>query len=1192
MKNILYIIFLFEFILGQNIQINEIVSSNGIMLYDEDGDTPDWIELYNIGDQEINLNGYGITDDPENLSKWIFPSIVIEPNNFLLIFASNKNRKEIVTQWDAVIDWGDSWHYWVGLSEPVNNWELPETDISFWNVGNSGFGFGDDDDNTTITQTISIYIKKEFTIDDPSIVNKLIFHLDYDDGYVAYLNGIEFSRRNLGPAGSPVYYNTTTTGLHEAEIYSGGSPETVEIDLALFPLQENTNTLAIEVHNYSFNSSDLTCIPFLTLGYNTELQNISGPDPLLNLPSVHLHSNFKLNSTGETLVISDLNEVILDSISFDSIKTNMSFGRNLEGSSWVLFPNPTPGSSNSTPSYAGVLAPIEFSMASGFINEPQITVELSTPDESAEIYFTTDGTTPSMDDFNYEYSIPLTNTTVIRARAFLNDWLPSETETKTYIFGENEPIGVPVIFLSTDPINFFGEDSGIYVMGSNASPDFPHFGANFWEDWERPLHFEIMEQDGSSYSTNAGVKIFGGWSRGFPQKSLSIYSRNYFGPSEFNYNFFPDHITNSFESFVLRNSGNDWTHTMFRDGFTTSLTHGLGIDHQEYRPTITYLNGEYWGIHNIREKVSEHFLASHYSLNTENINLLGSEPGQETYIVHGTDTDYLNLLDYISNNDINDLLVQNALENWIDIESYMKYQAFQILIDNRDWPGNNIKFWRDNRIGGKWRWILYDTDFGFGIWDPWSFTFNTLDFALEPNGPDWPNPPWSTYLFRKLIENNNFKYIFINTYCDLLNTTFEPENLLNHLDSITNNIINLIPLHQERWNIQWGGGCCWGAGSALNFEDNINVIQNFSINRQLYARNHIQDQFSLPNIALVKLYLEPEGSGSIQLNSLNINEDGWSGYYFPNIPINATAVPNNGFIFSGWSEFPDSSSSLTMSVTDPFILTAIFEPTNLSEGSIIINEINYNSSDDHDSGDWIELFNPGESELDLSNWVFKDENNDHNYIIPNETILNSEAYLIISNDLLKFQEFYSTDIPIFGPFEFGLSGGGDEVRIFNNIGELIDSVQYDDNEPWPTEPDGDGPTLELLNPNMDNSTSQSWASSNYYGTPGQQNSTYQYLDIDKQLYLPNEFHFYPSYPNPFNPSTTITFDIPKITNEQETQINVYNLRGQKIKTILNNRLRSGKHEMQWHPTHISSGVYFLQLKIGEKTLNQKITYLK
>ena len=173
-----------------------------------------------------------------------------------------------------------------------------------------------------------------------------------------------------------------------------------------------------------------------------------------------------------------------------------------------------------------------------------------------------------------------------------------------------------------------------------------------------------------------------------------------------------------------------------------------------------------------------------------------------------------------------------------------------------------------------------------------------------------------------------------------------------------------------------------------------------------------------------------------------------------------------------------------------------------------------------------------------------------------------------------------------------MSGGGDEVRIFNNIGELIDSVQYDDNEPWPTEPDGDGPTLELLNPNMDNSTSQSWASSNYYGTPGQQNSTYQYLDIDKQLYLPNEIHFYPSYPNPFNPSTTITFDIPKITNEQETQINVYNLRGQKIKTILNNRLRSGKHEMQWHPTHISSGVYFLQLKIGEKTLNQKITYLK
>ena len=1190
----LLILFLFEFVLGQTIQINEIVSTNGTVLYDEDGDTPDWFELYNTSGQEINLNGYGITDDPSDLSMWVFPSIVLEPNGFLVIFASDKNRKDLVAEWDAVINWGDSWSYWPGTSAPISNWDDPGTDISNWSTGPSGFGYGDSDDNTELSQIISVFARKTFQIDDPTMITKALFHIDYDDGYIAYLNGEEFSRRNMGEPNTQVYYNETTTGLHEAEIYSGGFPEEILIDLNEFPIVSGDNTLAVEVHNYNTSSSDLSCIPFLTLGYNSEIDNATEPHQLMVLPSSYLHTNFKLSSNGDDLILSDHDENVIDSIFTGTLETDMSFGRYFESSSWVLFAEPTPGSTNSTSSYAGALSTIEFSMASGFYNQGQISVELSSPDESATIYFTTDGTTPTMDDFNYGYSIPLTSTTVIRARAFLNGWLPSETESKTYIFGEDEPIGVPIIFLSTDPTNFFDEDSGIYAMGSSASPDFPHFGANFWEDWERPLHFEIMEQDGSSYSANAGVKIFGGWSRGFPQKSLSIYSRNYLGPSEFNYNFFPDHIAHSYESFVLRNSGNDWTHTMLRDGFITSLTKGLGIEHQEYRPAVIYLNGEYWGIQNIREKISEHFLASHNSVNTENIDLLGSEPGQETYIVHGTDTDYMNLLDYISNNDMNAPLVQNALENWIDIESYMKYQAFQIFIDNRDWPGNNIKYWRDHRIGGKWRWILYDTDFGFGIWDPWAFTINTLDFALEPNGPDWPNPPWSTYMFRKLMENDNFKYVFINTYCDLLNTIFKSDNLLNHLDSITNNIINLLPVHQERWNIQWGGGCCWGEGSALNFEDNISVIQDFSSYRQSYARNHIRNQFSLPNIGLVNLHIVPEGSGSIQLNSLNINEDGWSGYYFPDIPISATAVPNNGFIFSGWSEFPDSTSSLTMSITNPFILTAIFEPTELLPGTIVINEINYNSSDDYNSDDWVELINPGEIEIDISDWILKDDDNSHGYTIPDETVIQPNNYLVLAKDMDLFSSSYPDINNVIGPFDFSLSGGGDQVRIFDNAGVLIDSVQYDDGDPWPVEPDGNGPTLELINPTLDNLLSESWAASTDNGTPGAQNSTYDNLSSDLKSIVPEKIHLYPAYPNPFNPTTTISFDIPNTLagTMNALSLHVFNIKGQRVETLINETIKPGKHNTQWHPKNISSGVYFLQFKYGEEVITQKITLMK
>lgn len=1189
MKKVLYIIFLFEFVLGQTIQINEIVSTNGTVLYDEDGDTPDWFELYNTSDQEINLNGYRVTDDPSDLSMWVFPSIVLEPNGFLVIFASDKNRKDLVAEWDAVINWGDSWSYWPGTSAPILNWDDPGTDISNWSTGPSGFGYGDNDDNTNLGQIISVFARKTFQIDDPTMITKALFHIDYDDGYIAYLNGEEFSRRNMGAPNTQVYYNETTTGLHEAEIYSGGFPEEISIDLNEFPIVSGDNTLAVEVHNYNTSSSDLSCIPFLTLGYNSEIDNATEPHQLMVLPSSYLHTNFKLSSNGDDLILSDQDENVIDSIFTGTLETDMSFGRYFESSSWVLFAEPTPGSTNSTSSYAGALSPIEFSMASGFYNQAQISVELSTPDESAEIYFTTDGTTPTMDDFNYGYSIPLTSTTVIRSRAFLNGWLPSETESKTYIFGEDEAEGLPVVFLSTDPSTFFDEDTGMYVMGPNASWDFPYFGANFWEDWERSIHFEILETDGSGYAANAGVKIFGGWSRAFPQKSLSIFSRSYYGPSTFDYDLFPDSGIESYEAFILRNSGNDWESTMLRDGFITSLTNDLNIDHQQYRPAVLYLNGEFWGIQNIREKVNEHFLASHHLINAENIDLLDIQGVNEENIVHGTNIDYVNLLDYLDNQDMGDPIVQNALENWIDVESYMSYQAFQIFIDNRDWPGNNIKFWRDHRVGGKWRWILYDTDFGFSIWESNAYTYNTLSFALNPNGPGWPNPPWSTFLFRRMMDNDHFKNSFINIYCDLLNTVFQPNYLISHLDSIANNIEDIVPVHRARWynNGNW-------PNSTVNWQNRINTIANFSINRRSYVINHVKNEFDLPNIAQTSLNIIPEGTGSIQFNTLKIIESGWNGYYFPTIPIEARAIPNEGFQFSSWLEFPDSNATIHVQVTDPFTLTAVFIPTNLSSGTTVINEINYNSSDDYNSDDWVELINPGETEIDISDWILKDDDNSHGYTIPDETVILPNNYLVLAKDMDLFSSSYPDINNVIGPFDFSLSGGGDQVRIFDNDGVLIDSVQYDDIDPWPVEPDGNGPTLELINPTLDNLLSESWAASTDNGTPGAQNSTYDNLSSELKSIIPEKIHLYPPYPNPFNPTTTISFDIPNtvVGTMNASSLNIFNIKGHHVETLVNEIMKPGKHNIQWHPKNISSGVYFLQFKYGEEKITQKITFMK
>ena len=129
----------------------------------------------------------------------------------------------------------------------------------------------------------------------------------------------------------------------------------------------------------------------------------------------------------------------------------------------------------------------------------------------------------------------------------------------------------------------------MYAFGPNADWNFPYFGSNFWEDWERPIHFEILEIDGSGYAANAGAKIFGGWSRGFPQKSLSIFSRSHIGPSSFEYQLFPDSDIDNYEAFVIRNSGNDWESTVLRDGFTTSLAHDLDIGPQLFDVCVSIM---------------------------------------------------------------------------------------------------------------------------------------------------------------------------------------------------------------------------------------------------------------------------------------------------------------------------------------------------------------------------------------------------------------------------------------------------------------------------------------------------------------------------------------------------------------------------------------------------------------------------
>ncbi|MFA4923609.1 MAG: lamin tail domain-containing protein, partial [Ignavibacteriaceae bacterium] len=198
---ILFLIFSIPAYYSQSVVINEVMSSNALTLADEDGDFPDWIELYNTSAQSVSLANLSLSDDPKNLTKWNFPNTTILPQNFLIVYASGKDRKAGSMFWETIITKGDLWKYLVPASEPSSTWRFLGFDDAQWKSGASGFGFGDSDDATIVSQTNAIYIRKTFTVTDIGNIDTAFLHVDYDDAFVAYLNGMEIARANIGTKG-------------------------------------------------------------------------------------------------------------------------------------------------------------------------------------------------------------------------------------------------------------------------------------------------------------------------------------------------------------------------------------------------------------------------------------------------------------------------------------------------------------------------------------------------------------------------------------------------------------------------------------------------------------------------------------------------------------------------------------------------------------------------------------------------------------------------------------------------------------------------------------------------------------------------------------------------------------------------------------------------------------------------------
>ena len=260
-----------------------------------------------------------------------------------------------------------------------------------------------------------------------------------------------------------------------------------------------------------------------------------------------------------------------------------------------------------------------------------------------------------------------------------------------------------------------------------------------------------------------------------------------------------------------------------------------------------------------------------------------------------------------------------------------------------------------------------------------------------------------------------------------------------------------------------------------------------------------------------------------------------------------------------------------------------------------INEINYNSSDTFDPEDWVEIYNPTDSIFDMSNWYFRDQGqvgDDHIFTIPVGTLLEPNEYIILCRDTIDFISHFPNVDSYMGDLGFGLSGGGELIRLYNNDGILIDSLTYDDDDPWPPEPDGEGPTLELINPFSDNAIYSNWTASLGNGTPGSQNSNYL-GSIDNNSIV-EDYRLYQNYPNPFNPMTKIMYYIPK---RSEISLTIYDAIGREIRLLDKGNKDFGYHILEWdskdnYGNNVSAGIYLYQLRTEGFIKNNKMILIK
>lgn len=566
--------------------------------------------------------------------------------------------------------------------------------------------------------------------------------------------------------------------------------------------------------------------------------------------------------------------------------------------------------------------------------------------ENTTVYYTLDGTTPSNQSLRYTeplwldeqwieadgseiiitedttfYDFPLSmvrtsdkywfspkedifKATVIKVVAIDNQSQEqSEIITETYFISEDimTRYTFPIMAISTDPSHLYDYEDGLNIPGShyeviNDDTTSNRTGNYFQtgDEWERPVYVELYETSGMlAMAQNAGIRIHGGLSRKYPIKSYRLYARSeYDEQNEFNYQFFKDKDIDTFKKIILRNGGQSYQYTFMGEAFAQSLLKPLDLDIQYSAPIILFINGEYFGIRNIRDRFDTDYLETHYGVD-ENLSTIltghaymedGSRRGQ----IH-----YQQLYNYVTLKNISSLKDYQKIERWMDIDNFIDYMIAELYMGNVDWPQNNIFYWRKNTSynpnapyghDGRWRWMINDLDASFGI--SWGTVKPDVDPFSRLTGESWKTGK----LFTNLLENDVFKAKFIYRLIELTQTIFDEDLVVSKLDLMTSLYAPEMNEHIARF------------GYPATYDTWViytNRMRDFALERNAYLISYLEGFLSLSEKHEIDITYEPS-EGYVKVNNIDETSGHFEGLFYNDIQVQMEAVPKDGYYFDGW----------------------------------------------------------------------------------------------------------------------------------------------------------------------------------------------------------------------------------------------------------------------------------------------------